>query len=81
MRLMARYQLDADELRARLTTRQKDLQMSWRSFSAEVGISYQAMHRFMHGQCNPSADLLLTLLRYLGLSASYVTKRNEEHDD
>lgn len=73
---MTAYQLDVPELYAHLDNMRRQGGLTWRGVAEIVGISPSTMTRLKDGK-RPDADALVSLIAWLDLDLSYVTKPKE----
>lgn len=77
---MTRYELDVEELRARLNSRRLTREMSWNALAIAVGVDKNVMQRIRSGK-KPAADALLSLIAYLDIHPGLIMRRTNETPD
>lgn len=73
---MTAHRLDVQQLYAHLDWKRKQAGRSWRAVAREVGVNQSLFSRLKAGHA-PDAHALVTLLAWLDLDISYVTKPEE----
>lgn len=74
---MSAYLLDVDALYYRLDTRRIVHGLTWRQVASRLELSPSTFSRMSAGK-RPDADALVSILFWLGIDASQVTKPKED---
>lgn len=74
---MSTHILDVDELARQLDIKRRDRNLTWRQVADLLDVSASTFSRLSDGK-RPSADALVSILHWLDLDISYVTKPRED---